>query len=675
MRIVSLLVNLLLLAMSLSAQVQDSSQMEEILVTDYRLAQELRVLPARTYSLQKLDQAAPLNLSDALARIPGFSQITTGNAIAKPVLRGLYGDRLLILLSGLRFDNQQWQDEHGLGLSQIGIDGVYILRGSASLRYGSGALGGVIDIREETPKRPGTTLNLNTRGYSNTLGTLTDVGLLHQGKRNWYRIRVGMESHADYADGRQARVANSRNAGYYLKAGFGFQRRQWTQHIAYNFSYNQFGFILPDPQQTPRADPRWSRQFTGPHHNVALHTLSAQNTWNLRASTLQVNVGMQHNSRAEDEGGGEISLNMRLLSWLQNAQWVRKLHESITLTLTQQASFQTNTNLGKRSLIPDARVAEQNAAALASFKLGKTLVEAGVGLNARQIKTHKTNRLNDGRPTNPDPDIAPFVKNAFAGNLLLGLSYQPTRHWNLKLNTATGNRMPNLAEQSANGLHEGVYRYEIGDPALRMEHNWSSEAALEYEQSKIAISLNAYYYQFSNYIYLAPTNTQYQGFYDLYRFRQANATLYGGEASGVCSLHPRIQWTTTIAYTQGLLAHTPQGGSRYLPFISPPRARSSVRFQKLHLGPFRDLFFEPELVYVWPQQQIALFERPTPDYALLHLHTGATIICNKHPYILTCSVFNVANKVYADYLSRLKNYGINNTGLNIVVAVKTDIHR
>src|ERR1043165_6091100 len=110
------------------------------------------------------------NIIDALAKLPGVTQLSTGVAISKPVIRGLYGSRVLAVLSGLKFDNQQWQDEHGLGLGDIGINRVEIIKGPASLLYGSDAVGGILNIIEEKPAAPGTKeADINSGIYTNTL--------------------------------------------------------------------------------------------------------------------------------------------------------------------------------------------------------------------------------------------------------------------------------------------------------------------------------------------------------------------------------------------------------------------------------------------------------------------------------------------------------------------------
>src|SRR5204863_294279 len=109
----------------------------------------------QSLSAQKIRQSGALNISDALSKLPGISQLNTGPAISKPVIRGLSGNRVLAVLSGLKFDNQQWQDEHGLGLTDVGIDRIEVIKGPASLLYGSEAIGGILNIIEELPNPPG----------------------------------------------------------------------------------------------------------------------------------------------------------------------------------------------------------------------------------------------------------------------------------------------------------------------------------------------------------------------------------------------------------------------------------------------------------------------------------------------------------------------------------------
>jgi len=655
---------LLLCGGALSAQIDSSNTLGEVIVTGFRDSRPSHTsLNIEPYSLQTLEARSPHNLSDALSAIPGISQMTTGGAISKPVIRGLYGNRILVLLSGARFDNQQWQDEHGLGLSQIGIDRVEVIKGPASLLYGTDALGGVINVIEEKPgPTQANVWDATSRCYSNTLGVLTDIGLQsHQGQ-HWQRIRLGYENHGDYTDGRGRRVLNARNTGYYFKAGYGFDHPHWIQNNSYNASFNQYGFILDELSSFFEPDGRWSRQMAGPHHNVMLHVLNSQNTFYLDRSTLKVNAGVQSNLRQEDEGGGQISLNMHLLSLLENVRWEKNLRERLLLTVNHQFTFENNTNYGGRIIIPDANMAEATLSAFVRYSSRHIITEAGLGGNYKFITTFETRQLNT-----PDKEILPFGIHRPSANGMLGIAYSPGERLTVKSNISTGFRAANLAELASNGLHEGSFRYEIGDPQQKVEQNLCADFNLEFTRPALFVSLSSYYSRFFDYIYLAPTNETWLSVFQVYRYRQQNARLYGAEIVAIAkpAFLPNCQWKESLVATNGQL----DDGGR-LPFIPPLRLVSSLRWAHSVGKKVRSWYLEPEWEYVWAQQHPAQFETATPAYHLLHLNAGISTIFGKTTLDWTLSGKNLLDEAYVDHLSRLKQYGLLNPGINIVLSAK-----
>jgi iron complex outermembrane recepter protein len=201
----------------------------------------------QSLSAGKIRQSGALNVSDALSKLPGISQLTTGPAITKPVIRGLCGNRVLAVLSGLKFDNQQWQDEHGLGLNDVGIDRIEVIRGPASLLYGSEAIGGILNIIEEAPNKPGEKNgDVNVGLFSNMYGLSIDGGIKSATEKNNWGIRAGLNSNADYSDGDRSRIQNSRFTGYYLKGSYGFIKSKWTSTNHFMSSLDNFGFMMDD---------------------------------------------------------------------------------------------------------------------------------------------------------------------------------------------------------------------------------------------------------------------------------------------------------------------------------------------------------------------------------------------------------------------------------------------
>ncbi len=643
----------------------DTSTLKEVVVSGFiPIDTKSTSLNIEPYSLKQINEKNPLNLSDALAKIPGISQMTTGNSISKPVIRGLYGNRILVLFSGLRFDNQQWQDEHGLGLSQIGIDRVEVIKGPASLLYGSDALGGVINIIEEKPTQEGKKLDFGVQAFSNTLGTLTNIGYSNRKGNKWKRLRIGFENHADYADGNGDRVLNSRNKGYYLKAGWGFEKAKWIQENSYNFSYNQFGFIMPDLNTVFTADDRFSRSMAGPHHNVILNMISSQNTFFLKKSTLKLNAGIQSNVRMEDEGGGQISLNMHLLSGLQNLKWEKKLGKRTSFVGNQQFTYENNTNYGGRIIIPDATFIEGNLSGYFKVKWDKVIVETGLGGNYKYIKTIATRHLNM-----PGDKIQPFANDRTTGNGMIGIVYNPNSWFSIKTNTATGFRSPNLAELSSNGLHEGVYRYEFGDPNLKSEQNLNTDLTLEIDRQQLFFSASVFNDVFNNYVYLSPTSNKFYGF-PVFKYMQQDATLLGGECLLVLkpAFIKNIELKEGFTYTKGTLK---DDGN--LPFIPAARFTSAIRLEKKLRGKISRVFAEPEYIYVMKQDLPARFETGTGSYYLLNFTSGITVPAAKGNWQIGLTATNITNNIYTDHLSRLKYYGLYNQGINFVLSARKDI--
>lgn len=617
-------------------------------------------------SAQEMRNSGTFNISDGLSKMAGISQLTTGVAISKPVIRGLYGNRILTLLSGLRFDNQQWQDEHGLGLSDVGIDRVEVIKGPLAILYGTDAVGGVLNVIEEN-KAPENKIafDYNLRFNTNTLGGITDIGVKGNRNNKWWRIRAGAESNADYTDGNNNRILNSRFNGYYFKGSFGTQKKNWMSENNYNFSFNNFGFIMNDIYDFLKPDARYRHTLDGPHHSVILNILSSQNTCVLKKGVLKLNLGFQSNSRREDEGGGQVSLNMLLSTGQYNLQYITALSEKVELIVSHASSFENNTNFGGRVIIPDANLFETSLSALFKFHWEHVIVEAAAGINNKWIKTLLTRSVNT-----PDKLISPFSQNRLAGNGMLGITFNPDNHWNVKLNAASGLRAPNLAELASNGLHEGIFTYEIGDPKMKNERNINIDASISYESKYVRFAGAAFYNQFFNYIYLAPTTETFFGF-PVYRFKQQNAHLTGAEVEfditpqGKCK---GLEWKEVFSTLVGKT-----GDGNYLPFIAPPKILSSLKYQNDINQKIKNMFGCIGLDYVFEQNKFAPLESKTKSYYLLNASFGFDVAVKRGSVNISVMGNNLLGAQYYDHLSRFKNYGIHNIGRNIQLMLRVPL--
>lgn len=634
-------------------------EMEEVVVYgNYSSLNRQTPYAIEQLSLTEIRQQGSFNLSDAIGKLPGVSQLSTGPGISKPVIRGLSGNRIQTVMMGLRFDNQQWQDEHGLGLGDIGIDRVEVIKGPASLIYGSQAMGGVLNIIEEKPAPFGKTVtDFSTRIFSNTLGAATDFGVKKSKEKSYWRLRGGVESHADYTDGNGKRVLNSRFDNFVFKSTWGFTGKKWVSVNNLMAANSNFGFIMEAAQLNEKPDARLSRSFDMPHHTVYFQVLSSQNTLLLNGhSTIKLNAGVHLNNRQEQEGGKRIALNMQLNSFALNAMWVEKMGNNWELSTGVQSNAQTNRNAGARVIIPDANTTELAGVVYAKRTAEILNIEIGLRYDLTTVQSFATKNFTFGGINNIQP-----LNNAYAAwNASFGSSLVILRNWNIKLNTSTGYRAPNLAELSSNGLREGTIRWELGRMDLAYEQNLSLDFSLNYEHRQLAFEASVFSNRFLNYIYLAPTGSQYIGF-DIYEYRQNNALLQGGELS--VDYNPsRISWLG-LHGSYGTVVGKSDNGN-YLPYIPANRLTGEVKVQ-LKKTKRASLQFKISCVNVEAQNKPSVFETSTKGYYLVNsvlsytLHAGARNI--------SCSLTgnNLFNQVYFDHLSRFKYFGIYNMGRNI----------
>ncbi|HEY9008888.1 MAG TPA: TonB-dependent receptor [Ohtaekwangia sp.] len=631
---------------------------KEVVVTGYRsqAPQETTFTIAQLTRAQ-LNEAGAFSIADALTSVPGVSQLTTGAGISKPVLRGLYGNRIQVNVNGLRFDNQQWQDEHGLGLSDIGIDRLEIIRGPVSVLYGSDALGGVINVIEERPAPVNSrSQDVNFRLYSNTYGMSLNYGYKKSSANEWKKIRAGFDSHGDYSDGKNNRILNSRFASYNLKAGWGKNKANSIHVVNVASSYSLFGFVF-DSLSRKREDGRLSRSFDGPHHIVSYIQATSENTYFRDRKEIKFNIGATSNLRMEDEGGGGISLSMLLNSANALIQVIRPVGFFAEWVYGGSIFAQTNTNFGGRIIIPNALSGEASAFGYYKFHRDKWLLEGGIRYDKKLVETFATKSLNVTDNDSPTQEIIPFTRFYNAFNFSAGAARTLIDNLQVKLHASSGYRPGNLAELSSNGLHEGTLRWEIGMPNARIEQNLNVESSVLYTSSCWHVSASVYSNYFRNYIYLEPTGTEYYGF-SVYHFQQTNANIRGMELSSGWRL-PGIHTEWDISYSS---IQADKSNGEPLPFIPANKITSMFRQKLPPMGKFQNVMIHAGSVYVFDQNRPAAFETSTKSYLLIQ--AGIQAQCGRYQLSLTGN--NLLNKLYYDHLSRFKYYGIANMGRSIV---------
>ena len=293
---------------------------EGITVTGVSTATKIKrtPTPVTIVSKKELTQVAATNLIDALSKNPGVAQVSTGPSISKPIIRGLGYNRVVVLNDGIRQEGQQWGDEHGIEIDEYSVQKVEILKGPASLIYGSDAMAGVINILTNVPAAEGT-IKGNVMANYQTNSKLRGFGGNLAGNKNGLNWNVygSFKGAQDYKNKYDGYVFNSKfnekNIGGYI----GYNGSWGYSHIIVS-SFNQepgliegdrdalTGKFIREINNNGIAETRIveSSDFSGihpdlPRQHIQHFKVAADNRFNVGNGKLSINIGFQNNKRKE----------------------------------------------------------------------------------------------------------------------------------------------------------------------------------------------------------------------------------------------------------------------------------------------------------------------------------------------------------------------------------------
>ena len=640
--------------------IETVTHMDEVIVSNvFKRLQSQNVMKVELESIKSLQQKGTATLIEGLATIPGVSQVSTGTSIGKPVIRGLSGNRVLVYSQGVRIENQQFGEEHGLGLNDSGVESVEVIKGPASLLYGSDALGGVLYFNPEKFANPNDLkIDFNQRLFSNTLGSNTSLGLKTSTDKWKFLIRGNYNTHSDYQVPNGDRVTNTRFNETDLKAGIGYSNSSFASVFRYNF--NQLDLGIPDDGI---AEQSTSKKTMFPSQGVDSHILSLHNTLFFKNSKLDVDLGYIYNDRKEFEDSFSPILHMKLKTFNYTVNFHLPKKGKLETIIGTQGMNQTNINFGEELLIPNAETNDFGIYTTSIYEWNKNVLQAGIRYDNRKVTSENHGIIGqEGYFTAIDKSFDSF-------NASLGYKTNLAETLTMRLNLATGFRAPNLAELTSNGVHEGSNRYEIGNANLNNEQNFQTDLNLEYKSTHFEWFVNGFYNHINNYIFISPSGTQIDG-YDVYDYVQSNAYLFGGEIGLHFHPHP-IDWLHLTSSFESVTAKKDNGDN--LPLIPANKWNTSFRAEFEKGNWLKEGFATLNIVYTLAQNNFSQFETRTNDYALVNLGFGGEITFNKSKFNLNLNANNLLNKRYISNLSRLKTDDVPNIGRNVMLAVNFTI--
>lgn len=647
-------------------------EVDEIIIsTPFNKLQSDNVMKVERLTAKTVQKTGATTLIQGLENVPGVSQISTGSGIGKPVIRGLSGNRVLVYTQGIRLENQQFGDEHGLGINAAGVESIEVIKGPASLLYGSDALGGVLYINPERfASSNKTQLNFNQQYFSNTLGSNTSLGL-KTSSENWkFLARGTYATHADYKIPTGERVTNSRFNERDFKAGIGFNKNSFSSELRYNFNRSELGLTEGISTQSN------SKSVSEPYQLIDNHILSLHNHIYFGNSKLDIDLGYTFNDRNEfeehddhatdpDHDEEEAALQMDLKTFSYNVRYHLPKLGKVEALLGVQGISQTNRNFGEEILIPNADVNDFGIFTTINHQWNTNSLQLGIRYDNRSITTERHEVDHDG-----DIHIFEAIDNSY-NSFTSSLGYK-TRLFNAivaRINIASGFRAPNLAELTSNGVHHGTNRFEIGNSNLKNEKNLQLDIALEHKTEHVEFFANVFHNTINDYIFISPTGAIEDG-NPVFTYIQDDAKLYGGEFGFHWHPHP-LDWLHLESSYEIVIGEQDNGDA--LPLIPANVWKNTLRTEFDAGNWLTQGYASITLQSFFEQDRVSAFETPTDEYNLVNLGLGGDVSLGLMKFTATLSVNNLFDTKYINHLSRLKADNILNTGRNIVASVNFQI--
>ena len=663
-------------------------ELKEVMVTGAVGDMKMKESPMPIMMLQakELRQLPSTNLIDAIAKQPGVSQITTGSGISKPVIRGLGYNRIVVVNDGIRQEGQQWGDEHGIEIDANEVGSVEILKGPASLMYGSDAMGGVL-VFKGMPVLPEGTIrgNVNVEYQTNNglIGTSFNIAGNQKGF-TWDARYSEKHAHA-YKNRFDGYVPNSQfdERAFSLKMGL---MRSW------GFSNLKFGYYNINPsivegerdtvtgELISDSDDLLTYRHGLPYQRVHHYKAVSESFINLSSGHLKVMAGYQQNRRQEfEESTNEYGLYLQLHTLNYDVRYVSEEMSGWKFSTGLNGMGQKSLNLGDEFLIPDYAMFDAGVFATASRSLNRWNLSGGLRFDYRYLDAKGLEEDGEVRFTD-------FTRHFSGVTGSVGATCGVTEHLDVKINLARGFRTPNISELASNGVHEGSLRYEIGNQNFKSEYSLQADLGVNYATHYFELHGALFANHIDNYIYLHRIDSVIDPDLMTFAYAQGEAMLYGFESN--LDVHPlhALHVGVAFSYVNAQLLHQPEE-MKYLPMTPAPRLSSDIKYELTHDGNvFNNAYVAVQADWYLKQDHyFAAYdtETMTPSYLLLGLSVGTDVLVKGRKVAeMHLIVDNLTDVCYQDHLSRLKytdwnvvtgRRGVFNMGRNVVFKLTVPI--
>ena len=612
-----------------------------------------------TSTLDSFDVAAnPVGtLAEALESEPGVAKRGFGPGAGRPIIRGFDGDRVLIMEDGIRTGDLSSQSgDHGVNTDPNGLDRIEIVRGPATLLYGSNSVGGVVNA--VTPHESfkdalasGTRGQFNVDGGSNNAQAGTFATLQHAQGNVMVWAGGGGRRTGDY-DPPHDTVENSKTRLSTGRAGVGYSGDRLFASGGFTIEDGRYGVPFAgelhghpgdDEQAAPVADEVFvdlDTQRRVGRFDVGMRNLDARafDSFQIVFNVIDWN----HNEIEIDEAFETVGTAFDNRTYLVRADFNQRQTDLLSGRFGVWSQFRDYAATGDEALAPPTEQISFAAFAYEELDLGWYKVQLGGRIERNDYAVGERVRGVAGlaeldAPAARDRDfVGASGSVGFRAELGAGSA--------VVANVTRSHRAPALEELYNFGPHAGNLVFEVGNPELDAESTVGLDLSLRHQSERVRGDFNFYVYDINNFVFL-DVDDQVVDRLRVADFLQGDGRFTGFDARGSVRAGPRIWVNLGLGFVDAELTSTNEA----LPRIPPFRGSVSVDF------PYRGFSFTPEVLFAAKQRNVFRDETETDGYAVVNVKTSYVWPRQHMAHALTVSAFNLTNELYRNHTSFIKD--------------------
>ena len=645
-------------------------QMPSLTVTATAQPMELAstTLPTTIIEGRDMEIARGQSLMGAMLDAPGVNGFSRGPGTSKPVLRGLMGDRVLVLSDGVRQEGQTWDDEYSPEIDAFDLDRIEIVRGPGSVLYGADALGGVINVvrpelqsaDEGAPMLQGIA---SVNAFTNNSQIAGAVSLSGATNNLAYRGHVTYRNAGDFnTPGGKVGGGDTMPKGPLTNTGETEFNASATAGINRSWGSLTLDLTHVAREQNLHGDPDSPDSTATPFQQISHERAHLKGVFPIDPIRLEADVSVQLNGRKEfetrvvgDPDAVIASVNLALTTFSAEV----KAHHALSSALfgTGGVSFasQSNTTSGVHHLIPGFDQSTMALFLMENLRLGDLTLLFGGRLDTRSLKVGVDDSLA----------VKAQTHDYSAATGTIGAAWHIAGPLSLGMNLGTAWRSPSASELFINGPDEGIVRYKIGDPSMAPEKSLNLDASVRLSDAAYQFEGAVFRNTISKFIYLVQNGLKdsASGF-DEYKYTQGDATMTGVEAD----LRVRVLPWLLVTAGADMVHASLDSLDAPVPLTPATRVRGGVRLVQPELWGMTNPYLSFTVRHTNAQDRIGPFEEATPAYTLFSAGCGAEIPVAGTTAHVDLAVENLTDVAYFDHLSRYKDFSLD-PGRNIVLRV------